>query len=133
MVGRRVRVLVVDDDADILRALTWELEPFADVKALSSVGAALPLIERGRFDVVVADLRLPERWGDELLAYVAARSPRTRRLLLTGDSDPEHTVRELLDRGVIEACFRKPRATGLVEAVRSAPLSEAGASSAPTT
>ena len=115
-----MRVLVVDDDADILRALTWELEAFADVKALSSVSAALPLVERGRFDVVVADLRLPERWGDELLAYVAARSPSTKRLLLTGDSDPEHTVRELLDRGVIEACFRKPRAKGLLEAVRSA-------------
>jgi DNA-binding NtrC family response regulator len=125
-------VLVVDDDADILRALTWELEPFADVMALSSVGAALPLVERGRFDVVVADLRLPERWGDELLAYVAARSPGTRRLLLTGDSDPEHTVRELLERGVIEACFRKPRATGLVEAVRDAPLTET-VTPAPTT
>lgn len=111
-------MLVVDDDPDILRALTWELETFAEVKALGSVAAALPLIERDRFDVVVADLRLPDRWGDELLAHVAARAPGTRRLLLTGDSDPQRTVRELLDLGVIEACYQKPRVEGLIEAIR---------------
>lgn len=118
-------MLVVDDDPDILRALTWELETFAEVKALGSVTAALPLIERGRFDVVVADLRLPDRWGDELLAHVAARSPMTRRLLLTGDADPQRTVHELLELGVIEACFQKPRAEGLIEAIRRHQVEEA--------
>jgi DNA-binding NarL/FixJ family response regulator len=93
------------------------------------VGAALALVERERFDVVVADLRLPDRWGDELLAYVAARSPSTRRLLLTGDLEPERTVRELLDLGVVQACFRKPRADGLLEAIRAV---TPGAPAAPT-
>ena len=117
--ARRLRVLVVDDDRAILRALALSLEEIADVTALDSVAAALPLVERGRFDVVVADLRLPDRWGDELLAHVAARAPGTRRLLLTGDLDPERTVRELLDTGVIEACFQKPRAEGLLDAIRA--------------
>ncbi len=116
---RRLSVLVVDDDRAILRALALSLEEFADVTTLDNVAEALPLVERGRFDVVVADLRLPERWGDELLAHVAARAPGTRRLLLTGDLDPERTVRELLDTGVIEACFQKPRAEGLLEAIRA--------------
>jgi len=49
---------------------------------------------------------------------VAARSPATVRFLLTGDVEPERTVRELLDLGVVQACFRKPRADGLVEAIR---------------
>jgi DNA-binding NtrC family response regulator len=111
-------VLVVDDDPDVLRALASELETFADVETLGSVTAALALIEPGRFDVVVADLRMPDRWGDELLAYVAARSPATRRFLLTGDSDPRRTVRELIDHGVVEAFFRKPRAEGLIDAIR---------------
>jgi DNA-binding NtrC family response regulator len=112
-------VLIVDDDRAILRALELSLEEIADVTVLDSVAAALPLVERDRFDVVVADLRLPDRWGDELLAHVAARAPATRRLLLTGDLDPERTVRELLDTGVIEACFQKPRAEGLLEAIRA--------------
>ena len=112
-------MLVVDDDRAILRALTMALEETADVTALDLVSAALPLIERGRFDVVVADLRLPDRWGDELLAHVAARAPATRRLLLTGNQDPERTVRELLELNVIEACFQKPRVDGLIEAIEA--------------
>jgi CheY-like chemotaxis protein len=71
-------VLVVDDDADILRALTWELEAFADVKALTSVSAALPLVERGRFDVVVADLRLPDPPRRGACCSPATAIPSTR-------------------------------------------------------
>jgi DNA-binding NtrC family response regulator len=113
-----MRVLVVDDDPSILRTLALLLGPDVEVVTALSVAAALTLLEGPPFDVVVADLRLPDRWGDELLAHVAARAPATRRLLLTGDSDPERTVRELLDSGVVEACFRKPRADGLLEAIR---------------
>lgn len=113
-----MRVMVVDDDADLLRALTLELEIFAEVTAVSSVTDALALVERGRFDAVVTDLRMPERWGDELLAHVAARSPQTMRILLTGDSDPRRTVRELLEQGIVEEVFRKPRVEGLLEALR---------------
>jgi DNA-binding NtrC family response regulator len=115
----RLKVLVVDDDRAILRALSLSLEDIADVTTLDTVAAALPLVERGRFDVVVADLRMPDRWGDELLAHVAARAPATRRLLLTGDLDPERTVRELLEVGVVEAWFQKPRAEGLLETIRA--------------
>ena len=67
----------------------------------------------------MADLRLPDRWGDELLAHVAARSPRTRRFLLTADDDPKRTVAELLERGVIEACYKKPWTEGLIAAIRA--------------
>ena len=34
-------------------------------------------------------------------------------------ADPQRTVRELLDRGIIEACFQKPRAEGLMAAIRT--------------
>jgi DNA-binding NtrC family response regulator len=116
---RRLRVLVVDDDVNVLRALALQIETFADVTGLTSVAAALPLVEHGTFDVVVADLRLPERWGDELLAHVAARSPETHRYLLTGDVDPRRTVRELLEHGVIHAYFVKPAFAPLVDVIRA--------------
>jgi DNA-binding NtrC family response regulator len=117
--GRRPKVLLVDDEPEILRALSWELEDVADVISAESVSRALELIKDHTFDIVVADLRLPDRWGDELLAHVAARSPTTRRLLLTADSDPQRTVRELLDMGVIEACYQKPRTDDLIAAIRA--------------
>ena len=116
---RRPSVLIVDDEPAILRALTRELEAFADVTTARSVADALELVAKQVFDTVVADLRLPDRWGDELLAHVAARSPSTRRVLFTADNDPQRTVRELIDRGVVEEWFQKPWTDRLVEAIRS--------------
>lgn len=118
-VGRRPSVLLVDDEPALLRALARELEDVADVTQSGSVADALELLGGRRFDIVVADLRLPDRWGDELLAHVAARSPSTRRLLLTADHDPERTVRELIDQGVVEACYRKPWTSELIAAIRA--------------
>lgn len=117
---RRPRVLLVDDEPAILRALERELEDVADVTTATSVSDALDLVSQRRpYDIVVADLRLPDRWGDELLAHVAARWPATRRLLLTADEDPRNTVRELIDHGVIQGCYQKPWTDALVEAIRA--------------
>src|SRR5687768_2990776 len=108
MERRRPKVLLVDDEPAILRALSRELEGIAEVTTAGSVADALMLVADHPFDVVVADLRLPDRWGDELLAHVAARFPTTKRVLFTADHDPQHTVRELIDRGVVEEWFQKP-------------------------
>jgi response regulator RpfG family c-di-GMP phosphodiesterase len=114
-----VRVLLVDQDPGTARVLAADLGPEASVTRLESVAAALALVDRERFDMVVTELRLPGRWGDELLAYVSARSPSTRRFLLTADLEPERTVHDLLDLGVIHGCFAKSRSDALVRAVRA--------------
>ena len=114
-----MRVLLVDQDPTTARALLEQLGPEAAVTTLESVAAALALVDRERFDMVVSELRLPGRWGDELLAYVAARWPTTRRFLLTVDLEPERTVHDLLDLGVIHGCFAKTRADALARAVRA--------------
>jgi DNA-binding NtrC family response regulator len=110
---------LVDDEPEILRILVQELEDLAEVTACHSVTDALALLSSHTYDIVVSDLRLPDRWGDELFAHVAARAPKTRRLLLTGDTDPQRTVRELLEKGVIEACFRKPFTHELIATIRA--------------
>jgi two-component system response regulator HupR/HoxA len=119
MVRRRRTVLLVDDEPLILKALADELEDFAKVTTAACGEEALRLLDEETFDVVVCDLRLPDRWGDELLAHVAARSPETRRLLLTADPSPERAVSELLSVGVIQACYQKPRTDSLVAAIRN--------------
>ena len=117
--AKRPTVLLVDDEPAILRALARELSDVADVTSTGNVTDALALVAGQRFDIVVADLRLPDRWGDELLAHVAARSPSTRRLLLTADQDPQRTVRELIDQGVVQGCYRKPWTDELIAAIRT--------------
>ncbi|MBN2580320.1 MAG: HDOD domain-containing protein [Pirellulales bacterium] len=88
-------VLFVDDDPKLLAGLRrmlrglrggWNLEFIAD-------GAqALQRISFQRFDVVVADLRMPGMDGAELLEEVRVRSPQTVRIMLSGQCDRENLI-----------------------------------------
>ena len=83
----RPRLLVVDDEPDILdfveRAFRRE---FAVERALS-VEEALPLLARGTVDVLITDRRMPRRSGAELLDQARSLQPAAVRILLTGFSD----------------------------------------------
>jgi two-component system, chemotaxis family, CheB/CheR fusion protein len=64
-----LRVLVVDDDLSSAQALRDLLcEEGAAVQAVSSGAAALKLVRRSNFDVVISDIAMPEMDGHTLLA-----------------------------------------------------------------
>jgi PAS domain S-box-containing protein len=63
---RRGRILVVDDDTLVARALYRLLSEHHDVIALTSAGDALARLERGeRFDLIFCDLMMPVTTGVE--------------------------------------------------------------------
>lgn len=78
-------VLIVDDDPQVLSALRRELgrEPY-DVVTTDRPGLALDWMERRSVSLVISDQMMPEMDGDRFLERVWKRSPRTRRLLMTG-------------------------------------------------
>jgi HD-like signal output (HDOD) protein len=84
------RVIFVDDEPSI-RSIFEMLTPFFDagteVVTAGSGREALDHFSRGRFDVIVSDLTMPEMSGAELLARVSQISPGTARVVLTGDAD----------------------------------------------
>ncbi|HEY0005678.1 MAG TPA: ATP-binding protein [Pyrinomonadaceae bacterium] len=68
-----VRVLLVDDDPDILQVLTTVLtDQKAKVEAASSAAEALELLQWYEPDVLVSDLAMPERDGYALISEVRA-------------------------------------------------------------
>ena len=69
-------VLIVDDDADVASALAETLRPEFDARVLTSPRDALPMLDDREVVVLVADLRMLEMGGIELLAE-ARRRPRT--------------------------------------------------------
>ncbi len=81
------RVLCVDDEPNILRALSWLLRRDFQVITAASARDALGLIRQGDFDVVISDQRMPEMSGVEFLNQVKLIAPRAMRILLTGYSD----------------------------------------------
>ena len=87
MVRQRVRVLVVNDEPAIGRALERNLRTHHDVVALASGQEALARIVGGeRFDVIVSDLMMPEMTGMELHAQLLLIDPdHARRIIfMTG-------------------------------------------------
>jgi nitrogen-specific signal transduction histidine kinase/CheY-like chemotaxis protein len=88
VVGRRARVLIVDDDPQVRHVTASFLTGFGHSTAEAGGGeAALQHLQRERFDIVVADLAMPGMSGIELAAEIRGRDPRLPVLILTGHAD----------------------------------------------
>ena len=86
--GPKTRVLVVDDEPSICRALAIVLADAGyDVETVVSGETASSLLRTERFDALIVDLRVPDMRGDILFALASALQPRLRNatLFITGD------------------------------------------------
>ena len=81
-----LRVLLVDDEERILRALKALLRDFAVYQTTNPAEAAM-LARQYDVDVVICDQRMPERTGIDVLRDIRENHPRAMRILLTGYSD----------------------------------------------
>jgi len=91
MAGRRV--LLVDDERDIVRTFTLFLEKKGYV--LDSAGSgreAEAKLGEHAYDVVVFDYRLPDVSGAELSRRVDELNPGAVKVMLTGFRHPEDAV-----------------------------------------
>ena len=82
---RPARVLVVDDEPSVLRALEVILRKKGhEVVALDSPIAATQRLATEDFDVAMLDIRMPELSGIELLNAVKHRRPEIEVIMMTG-------------------------------------------------
>lgn len=105
---RAPRVLLVDDEIRVVEALQRSLHdaPF-DVGVATSGEDALRELGQRPIDVIISDEQMPDLLGTDLLATVRERSPRTMRVMLTGDVRLESAVRAINVAGVFRY-LRKP-------------------------
>ncbi len=115
-----IRILIVDDEPAICRALTiaFQRAGYVAFHAISGA-AALDLLGREPIDVLVVDFRIPDGRGDVTYHYAAAIQPhlRDQTLMVTGDVSERA---ELL----LDSCgcpyLRKPFSlTDILDAVRA--------------
>ncbi|MEN0111106.1 MAG: response regulator [Planctomycetota bacterium] len=101
-------VLMVDDDPNVLRGLGRALrgQPFT-LLTCRSAEEALAIVKARPIGVVVTDERMPGRSGTELLAWVARETPEIVRIVLTGHTTPETTMRAV-NEGRVFRFFSKP-------------------------
>jgi putative nucleotidyltransferase with HDIG domain len=92
------RILFVDDDLRFLEALRVGLLPHAvewTMTFVASGARAIHELEQSPQDVLVADVRMPEMDGAQLLRTVRDRWPDTVRIVLSGAADLVDIVRLL--------------------------------------
>jgi len=88
--ARRSRVLIVDDEPSLLRALESLLKKKGlDVVALESPIAATQQLAQEDFDVALLDIKMPELSGLELLNAVKHRRPEIEVIMMTGHATVE--------------------------------------------
>ena len=87
----KYRVLLVDDDLEVLAGTTELLEIVGfEVTAVSSAAQARQALEGGlEIDVLATDVMMPEMNGPDLARWVWARDPRLPVLFITGFAAPE--------------------------------------------
>ena len=88
------RVLLVDDDNDILTSMQAAFEPTGAALDLASNGnKAVELAEKNLPDVVVLDMMLPGRSGFLVLEKIKARKPKNEKphvIMITGNQGARH-------------------------------------------
>lgn len=92
------RILFVDDEPQVLTAiqtLLYRNRREWEMVFVGSGAAALEEFERHAFDVIVADLRMPQMDGIALLHEVQRRYPGTVRIALSGRSDVDTPLRSV--------------------------------------
>lgn len=81
----QIRVLLVDDEVNFTASMEKVLRRRGFVVKIASDGfAALPLIAKEHFDVVVLDIKMPGMDGTQVLSEIKRFSPDIPVILLTG-------------------------------------------------
>jgi len=90
------RVLLVDDDNDILISMQAAFEPTGAIVDTAHDGnRAVELAEKNQPDLVVLDMMLPKRSGFLVLEKIKAKKPRNAKpfvVMITGNPGKRHQM-----------------------------------------
>ncbi len=120
MAARRSKVLIVDDEDNIVLALhrvLYQDNDRYDVLLARSAEIAQQILADVGVDVLVTDVHLPEKSGMDLLSWVAVQAPSTRVIIMTA-----FDVNGIKDRAHAFGCLQLMRKPFDVHEMRAAIL-----------
>jgi CheY-like chemotaxis protein len=110
--ARNVRILMVDDEPNILAGYKRRLRGEFTVVTANSGAEALAVIEKTlasgyAFPVIVSDMKMPEMDGAQFLGKARTLVPDAVQMLLSGQADLESTI-EAVNAGNLFRFLTKP-------------------------
>lgn len=103
----QVKVLVVDDDRSLLQVLLTLLEiEGCAVQAADSPFVAMGMVRQQKFDIILADLRMPRMDGLQFLRAARLFSPDARVVLMT--AYPTDETRQAAQEQGVDLYLYKP-------------------------
>ncbi len=114
------KILLVDDEADFLEALSERMRTRGmDVTTSGSAKEALEAVEQGAYDAVVLDLMMPDVDGLEALRILKEKDPKLQVILLTGHATVEKGV-EAMKRGALDLLEKPTDIDTLTQKIKEA-------------
>jgi two-component system, NtrC family, sensor kinase len=106
--ARRGRLLLVDDEENILRSIKRVLR-HVDLEIFTAPDAekGLELFQQHSPEVVVSDFRMPGMNGVEFLSRIKVLAPKAQRIMLTGQAD-QLALEEAINRSEVFRFIAKP-------------------------
>ncbi|MCC9135076.1 response regulator transcription factor [Pontibacter silvestris] len=94
-----MKILVVEDDEMVLRALEFRMKKDGyEVAAARTGKEALGMLKSDTFSLVITDLMLPFVTGMEVLSYIKSSLPNLPVIVLSG-ADEEGTIMDAFKLG----------------------------------
>jgi DNA-binding response OmpR family regulator len=119
-VARHPQVLIVDDDTEFCENL-WEILRTHGyrVHLAHDAAAANKALKTYEFHVVLLDLKLPDRNGDEVVESIRQANQQTRIVIVTGFADEmKSRIETALAAGAEAVCFKPLEPQSLLDTVK---------------
>jgi two-component system, OmpR family, response regulator ChvI len=119
---KRKRILLVDDDRDILTTYKKGLEESGlfEVSTFDDPEEALSNFKDGLYDCLIIDLRLPKMNGFELYDKMKAIDNKVKICFITAYQVNYRALRQVFPEPMLECFIQKPIEIGkLVERIKS--------------
>jgi CheY-like chemotaxis protein len=116
------RILVADDEPNIRLTISDVLRKYHAVVTIAANGCeAMALLEKNEFDLVVSDIKMPDKSGYEVFATARKHSQTVPVMLMTGFGyDPNHSIVRASQEGLQAVLFKPFKVELLLAEIRKA-------------
>lgn len=122
-INKKLRVLVVEDELDLLETIALIVESlFDEVEVLTADGgyrAQQILNENKQFDLIITDIRMPQGTGVELIGFCKRKQLNIPIIVYHGSpsylADLEHATKDCV--AIVQKPYVKKLKTAIFEAV----------------